>query len=118
MLVIAYRLQEATSKPDAVTPTIIDLEVFSMIELVEARDQRLAESGGRWFGNYETPSIPSRLGARKRKKGLPLDKSTYGRKADEGKDYNEDSNFGKLKRIPLDGLQAFLQKHVDPERKS
>lgn len=115
MLVIAYQLQEATSQPDAVTPTIIDFEVFSMIELVEARDQRLAESGGLWFGNYETPCIPSRLGAQKSKKGLPLDASTYGRKADEGKDYNEDTNFGKLKRIPHAELQAFLQKHADAE---
>lgn len=118
MLVVAYQLQEATNRPDAVTPTIIDLEVFSMIELVEARDQRLAESGGLWFGNYETPCVPSRLGARKRRKGFPLDASTYGRKADENKDYNEDSNFGKLKRIPHDELQAFLQKHVDLKRKS
>lgn len=118
MLVIAYQLQEATSQSDAVTPTIIDLEVFSMMELVEARDQRLAESGGRWFGNYETPCIPSKLGVQKRKKGLPLDTSTYGRKADEGKDYNEDTNFGKLKRIPHAELQAFLRKHADSEHES
>ena len=117
MLVIAYQLQEATSQADAVTPTIIDLEVLSMIELVKARDKRLTESGGLWFGDYETPCIPSKLGAQKRKKGLPLDASTYGRKADEGKDYNEDTNFGKLKRIPHTELQAFLKKHADPKRK-
>ena len=114
MLVIAYQLQEATNQPAAVTPTIIDLEVFSMIELVEARDKRLMESGGLWFGNYETPCIPSKLGVHKMEQGLPLDSTTYGRKADEGKDYNEDTNFGKLKRIPHGGLQAFLQQHAIP----
>ena len=112
MLVIAYQLQEAANQRDAVTPTIIALEVFSMIELVEARDRRLIESGGRWFGNYETPCIPSRVGMQKKKEGLRLDTTTYGRKANEGKDFNEDTNFGKLKRIPHYGLQAFLKRHT------
>lgn len=111
VLVIAYRLQEAAGRSDAVTPTIIDLEVFSAIELVEARDGRLIECGGRWFGEYETPCIPSRIGRKKRREGVPLDTSTYGRKAGEGKDYNEDTNFGKLQRIPHDGLAAFLKRH-------
>ena len=115
MLVIAYRLEEATNQPDAVTPTIIDLDVFSMIELVEARDRRLVKSGDLWFGDYETPCIPSKVGAQKKKQGLPLDTTTYGRKADEGKDYNEDTNFGKLKRIPHTGLAAFLQRHANTE---
>lgn len=110
MLLIAYQLQEAPERSDAVTPTITDLEVFSMIELVEARDERLASSGGRWFGNYETPCIISRVGKEKQAKGTPLDTSTYGRKESEGKDFNEDTNFGKLQRIPHPALRAFLRK--------
>ena len=110
MLLIAYQLHAAPGRHDAATPTIIDLEVFSMIELVEARDTRLIESGGRWFGNYETPCILSRVGLEKIEEGVELDTSTYGRKESEGKDFNEDTNFGKLKRIPHPGLQAFLRK--------
>ena len=110
MLVIAYQLQKATARQDTVTPTIIDIGVFSMIELVEARDKRLTDSGGRWFGDYETPCILSRKGRYKRQHGIPLDSSSYGRKESEGRDFNEDTNFGKLKRIPHPSLQAFLQK--------
>lgn len=111
MLVIAYQLKESVERPDAATPTIIDLEVFSMIELVEARDRRLIDSGGRWFGNYETPCVLSKIGIEKRKQGLQLDTSGYGRKESEGKDFNEDTNFGKLKRIPHKALQAFLHRY-------
>ena len=82
-----------------------------MIELVNARDQRLLESGGRWFGDYETPCILSNKGVKKSKLGIPLDTSSYGRKQSEGKDFNEDTNFGKLKRIPHPKLQQFLRKH-------
>lgn len=35
----------------------------------------------------------------------------YGRKESEGKDYNEDTNFGKLRRIPHEPLQRFLERH-------
>lgn len=110
MLLIAYQLQEALDKPDAATPTIIDFGVFSMIELVEARDKRLVDSGGCWFGNYDTPCILSRVGRKKKKQGIALDTTTYGRKEFEGKDFNEDTNFGKLKRIPHRDLQDFLQR--------
>ena len=110
MLLIAYQLQEASNRQDAVTPTIIDLGVFSMIELIDARDKRLADTGGRWFGNYETPGIISHVGRRKQEQGIPLDTSSYGRKKSEGKDFNEDTNFGKLNRIPHPALQAFLHK--------
>ena len=82
-----------------------------MIEIVEARDKRMAEGGGRWFGNYETPTILSKVGRRKHRKGVKLNRSAYGRKESEGKDFNEDTNFGKLKRIPHRGLQAFLRKY-------
>jgi hypothetical protein len=114
MLVIAYRLEPQKQRPDAVSPTIIDLEVLSMIEIVEARDKRLTDGGGWWAGNYETPVVLSKIGRKKLKEGQPLDNSSYGRKESEGKDFNEDTNFGKLKRIPHPGLQAFLKKyHLD-----
>ncbi len=87
-----------------------------MIEFVEARDKRLIDSGGRWFGNYQTPCIPSKIGKRKLWGGRSLDTTTYGRKADEGRDFNEDTDFGKLKRIPHLGLAAFLKRHADAVR--
>jgi hypothetical protein len=111
MLLIAYRIEPQSKLPDAASPTIIDLEVLSMIELVEARDKRMTDGGGRWFGNYETPVVLSKVGKAKLQKKLALDTATYGRKESEGKDFNEDTNFGKLKRIPYAPLQAFLTKH-------
>lgn len=110
MLLVAYQLQPQPDSTQAVSPTIIGIEVLSMIELVEARDTRLAETGGRWFGNFETPCILSNVGKAKYNRGQPLDTSSYGRKESEGKDYNEDTNFGKLQRIPHAGLQAFIRK--------
>jgi hypothetical protein len=111
MLLIAYRIEPQKEKPDATSPTIIDLDVFSMIELVEARDKRMTDGGGRWFGNYETPAVLSKIGKAKLAKKQPLDTRTYGRKESEGKDFNEDTNFGKLKRIPHQHLQEFLAKY-------
>ena len=111
MLLIAYRIEPQKEKPDAASPTIIDLEVFSMIELVEERDKRMTDAGGRWFGNYETPTIMSKVGKAKAERGEPLDTTVYGRKESEGKHFNEDTNFGKLKRIPHTMLQNFLTKH-------
>lgn len=111
LLVIAYQLQPHPDNPEVVSPTIIDLEVFPIIDLVEARDQRMRDAGGRWFGNYETPTVLSKTGRRKLAQGLPLDKTVYGRKESEGKDFNEDTNFGKLKRIPYPPLQNFLKKY-------
>jgi hypothetical protein len=114
MLLIAYRMEVDDLNSDAVVPQIIDLELFSMIELVEARDKRMTDGGGRWFGNYETPTVLSKIGKEKLSKGLPLDTNSYGRKESEGKDFNEDTNFGKLKRIPHPKLQSFLSKHRLP----
>lgn len=111
LLLIAYELQLQKGNPDAVSPTITDFEVFSMIECIEARDNRMLAAGGRWFGNYETPTIPSNIGRAKLAQGLTLDTSMYGRKESEGKDFNEDTNFGKMKRIPHPDLQAFLRKY-------
>ena len=116
LLLIAYQLHEALGRQGAVTPTIVDFELFSMIELVMARDKRLVDSGGRWFGNYETPCIMSKLGRRKREHGIPLDETSYGRKESEGKDFNEDTNFGKLKRIPHPQLEAFLHRFARRNR--
>jgi hypothetical protein len=110
MLLVAYQLRQVDDNEDSITPTIVALEVFSMIELVEARDKRLEEAGGRWFGDYETPCIVSHLGKQKIANHIPLDTSSYGRKESEGKDFNEDTNFGKLKRIPSLDLQKFLRK--------
>jgi hypothetical protein len=110
LLLIAYQLKPHEANELAVTPTIIDLEVLSVIELVEVRDHRLTSAGGRWFGNYETPCVLSRKGVAKLAKGIALDTNSYGRKESEGKDFNEDTNFGKLKRIPHPDLQAFLRK--------
>ena len=82
-----------------------------MIDCIEARDHRLKEAGGVWFGNFETPTIVSKVGKQKLSNGGQTDNSLYGRKESEGRDYNEDTNFGKLKRIPYEPLQRFLKKH-------
>jgi hypothetical protein len=111
LLVVAYQLQPTREEPGLYAPTIIDLGVFSMAACVRARDQRLTEGGGKWFGNYETPAVLSKKGIEKQKKRRALNSSAYGRKESEGKDYNEDTNFGKLKRIPHKPLQEFLKKH-------
>ncbi len=113
LLLIAYQLKPHAENELAVTPTIIDLEVLSVIELVEARDRRLTDAGGRWFGHYETPCVLSRKGAARVAKGVALDTASYGRKESEGRDFNEDTNFGKLKRIPHPDLQAFLRKCIN-----
>ncbi len=111
LLVVAYRLEPNHEEKKVFSPTIIDLEVFPMIECIRARDSRLLTAPGKWFGDYETPVILSGIGKRKLSEGLPLDEFSYGRKAKEGKDYNEDTNFGKLARIPYRPLQGFLAKH-------
>lgn len=107
--VIAYQLA-----PDQTggkySPKILDFALFPMIECVKARDHRLIKSGGRWFGNYQTPAILSQIGRSKENSGLALNLSVYGRKESEGHDFNEDTNFGKLKRIPYKPLQEFLKK--------
>lgn len=108
LLIVGYQLQPHKTMLDAVTPTIIELEVFSVIELIRARDDRLTRKGGRWFGNYETPCVLSKIGRAKVRRGEPVSTASYGRKESEGKDYNEDTNFGKLARIPHPQMQAFL----------
>jgi hypothetical protein len=111
LLVLAYQLQPDREKAKLYVPTVIDLGAFSMIECIRARDRRLAEGGGRWFGDYETPAVLSKRGQEKARRKERLDTSAYGRKESEGKDFNEDTNFGKLKRIPYKPLQDYLRKH-------
>ena len=109
MLLISYQLQENKASPSAVSPTIIDFRLYPMIDLIEARDRRLAEAGGIWFGDYETPTVLSKKGRAKVAKGVKPDGFSFGRKEGEGKDYNEDTNFGKLKRIPYEPLAQFIK---------
>jgi hypothetical protein len=109
ILLISYQLQNAHNNDLAVSPTIIDFRVYPMIDLIEARDARLAEGGGRWSGDYQTPLVLSKLGRHRRGFGEELDTSSFGRKESEGRDYNEDTNFGKLKRIPYAPLQKFIK---------
>ena len=111
LLLLCYQLTLMSDENKNVVAKIIDFDLFPVIELIQARDARMFEAGGKWFGNYETPTIPSRIGKEKLSKGGRLDDSGYGRKESEGYDFNEDTNFGKMKRIPYQPLQRFLKKH-------
>lgn len=110
LLVIAYQLQPDKTEPELYVPTIVGPEIFPVSECVAARDERLVKQGGKWFGNYEVPAVLSKAGRTKRAAGKPLNESEYGRKKSEGKDYNADTNFGKLARIPHPELLRFLEK--------
>ncbi|WP_349409341.1 hypothetical protein [Pseudalkalibacillus sp. SCS-8] len=111
LLVLAYQLEENKQRKGYYSPTIMDIGLFPVIECINARDKRMEDCGGRWFGNYDTPTILSRIGKEKLKKNEKLNFSTYGRKEEEGLDFNEDTNFGKLKRIPYLPLQKFIALH-------
>ena len=67
------------------------------------------DSKGGWFGLFETPTILSNLGKKKMDANQAIDYSSYGRKENEGKDLNEDTNFGKLKRIPYAPLHQYIK---------
>lgn len=108
LLVIAYALMESNTKPGFYSPTIIDFELFPVYECILARDRRMYDSNGGWFGRFETPTILSNQGKRKRAAGIEIEYSSYGRKEDEGRDLNEDTNFGKLKRIPYEPLHKYI----------
>jgi hypothetical protein len=110
------QLQKVKNEPEIVSPTIIDIGLFPVVDCILARDKRLAERGGKWFGDFETPAVLSKTGKLKKKLGLDVDHFQYGRKASEAKDYNEDTNFGKLKRIPFKPLQEFLKNTAQPMR--
>ena len=111
LLVIAYDLKENTSMKGCYSPTIKSICLFPVYDCIYARDMRMYHNGGGWFGNMETPTILSNTGKHKVRVGSPLDYSAYGRKESEGKDLNEDTNFGKLKRIPYEPLQQFIALH-------
>jgi hypothetical protein len=111
LMVVAYRLQESKQDPLIFSPRILDVGVFPMADCVAARDDRLTSKGGKWFGDYETPAVLSRQGLRKIQAGETVNYDQYGRKEHEGYDLNEDTNFGKLKRIPYRPLQEFLREH-------
>lgn len=81
------------------SPYIVDIEVFSMVECVRARDGRLMSKGGRWHNG-----IPQVV-----KKGSTK-KYSAGKRLSEG-DYEKDTNFGKMARIPYAPLEAFMRKH-------
>lgn len=114
LLVIAYALKERPDRPKIYSPTIIDFEIFSVYECILARDRRMYDCDGGWFGNFETPTILSKIGKEKAQNNIPIDYSSYGRKENEGKDLNEDTNFGKLKRIPYKPLHDYISpEHFD-----
>lgn len=110
LLIIAYTLKARKDNPNIFSPTIIDLNIFSVYECILARDRRMYNCKGGWFGLFETPTILSKQGQQKIKENNEIDYSSYGRKENEGKDLNEDTNFGKLKRIPYPPLQCYLKK--------
>ena len=97
LLLAAAQLQE--DKSGDCSPYIIDIGVFSMVECVRARDARLAGAGGRRIGNI--PKVVKKTSMRKFASGKRL---TAG-------DFEKDTNFGKLKRIPYPPLQDFMRKH-------
>lgn len=109
LLILVYQLEPFQYDPSLLSPTIVDVGLFPVIECINARDHRMTSGGGRWFGNYETPTILSKAGRRAMTHGLVLNESGYGRKESEGYHFNEDTNFGKLKRIPYRPLQEFLK---------
>lgn len=109
LLLLVYQLEYLQDDRTLLSPTIIDIGVFPVIECVRARDARMLSSGGRWFGAYETPTVLSKAGKKHRRKGLILNENIYGRKESEGHHFNEDTNFGKMKRIPYRPLQEFLK---------
>lgn len=108
LLVIAYALKERNDNPNIYSPTIIDLNIFSVYDCILARDRRMYDCKGGWFGLFETPTILSNQGKRKIAANVEIDYSSYGRKENEEKDLNEDTNFGKLKRIPYPPLQYYI----------
>jgi hypothetical protein len=97
LLVAAAQLQK--DEEGKCSPYIIDLGVFSMVECVRARDARLAKDGGRWFGRV--PKVVKKTSRTKFLSGKTLSDA----------DFEKDTNFGKLKRIPYHPLQAFMRKH-------
>jgi hypothetical protein len=97
LLLAAAQLKEDESGD--CSPYIIDIGVFSMVECVRARDARLASAGGRWID--EIPKVV---------KKTSMSRFASGKRLNAG-DFEKDTNFGKLKRIPYPPLQDFMRKH-------
>lgn len=95
LLIAAVQLNEDNG---LCSPYIVDIAVLSMVECIKARDERLANTGGKWINGL--PKVISKKGAQKVNKGIELIDT----------DYEKDTNFGKLKRIPYQPLQDFLSK--------
>ena len=81
------------------SPYVADIGVFSMVECVRARDKSLADRGGRWIAGV--PKVVKKACMPSFKAGTQLQNS----------DFEKDTNFGKLKRIPYAPLQDFMRKH-------
>lgn len=96
LLVAATQLQVIEDKA---CPVIVDLGVFSMIECILARETRLENSPGKWIG--KVPKVLSLQGRSKARSGIAITDA----------DYEKDTNFGKLNRIPHPPLIEFLRKH-------
>lgn len=97
LLVAAVQL-----RPDAggyCSPYVTDVGVFSMVECVRARDASLAERSGKWIDGI--PKVVKKSCMWKLKAHRELQDS----------DFEKDTNFGKLKRIPYPPLQDFMRKH-------
>ena len=97
LLLAAAQLKEDESGD--CSPYIIDIGVFSMVECVRARDASLKNRGGLWFDGV--PKVVKKSSEGKYAAGKRLAAS----------DYEKDTNFGKLKRIPYQPLQDFMRKH-------
>ena len=82
------------------TPVIVDVGAFRMVAVIEARDSRLMATGGKWDGFV--PKVVSNKGRQKLRLQEPLD---------EPDDFERDTNFGKLRRIPYQPLEDFLDKY-------
>lgn len=113
LMILTYSLEPNHKNKSLYTPTIKDIGLFPIYDCVVARDKRMIDQGGKWFGTYETPTVLSKQGKKKIEIGLPLDSSTYGIKEAELKDFNKDRNFGKLNRIPYGPLQRYIELHKE-----
>jgi hypothetical protein len=97
LLVAAVQLQP--DEQGRCSPYIIDVGVFSMVQCVRARDTSLTTRGGKWIVGI--PKVVKHASMTKYRSGQRLNNS----------DYEKDTNFGKLKRIPYPPLQEFMRKH-------
>ncbi len=97
LLVAAVQLR--ADETGQCSPYVTDIGVFSMVECVRARDQSLKERGGKWIRGV--PKVVKKASMSKFKAGKDLSDSNF----------EKDTNFGKLKRIPYAPLQEFMRKH-------